>query len=323
MDTTAEISGAVWAAFHHRFEESEDDFLAILLGDVNVVNYRENSDMATQTDKSKERLLVQDWRIVSMDQVMDVKTGMLKIEPLQSGSKFVGILKFKNNSPVEPSFMDRRLMNALNESYTRSELSAHPVLYILVGKDITPSILSIRVNTLTYLLQGKSGCNQEPWSDKIPLLVPNLGTDQRVGYIRGIGGGTNALSSLTEGIEFEKECYFSYSKTFGPVYDRFGTDMAKRNQKVGQLEFTKKNLLEEIARTSREVENKLELCREMSLIKGLQGDLKTALTVISEGFGEVKCERDGTPDMFDNQSYSEEMETYDFEETLPILNQSH
>jgi len=319
MDTTAEISGAVWAAFHHRFEESQGDFLAILLGEVNVVNYRENSDTATQTDKSKERLLVQDWRIVSMDQVMDVKTGMLKIEPLQSQAKLVGILKFKNNLPVEPSFMDRRLMNAVN----RSDVSSTPLLYILVGKDITPSTLSIRGNTVTYLLEGDSGCNQEPWSRKIPLLVPNLGTDQRVEYMRGIGEGTSAISTLTEGIEFEKGCYFSHKKTFGPVYDRFGTDMAKRSQKVGQLEFTKKNLQEEIARTSREVVEKLELCREMSLIKGLQGDLKTALTVISEGFGEVKCKRDGTPDMFDNQSYSEEMETNDFEETLPILNQSH
>jgi len=318
MDTTAEIPGAVWAAFHHRFEESQGDFLAILLGEVNVVNYRENSDTATQTNRSKERLLVQDWRIVSMDQVMDVKTGMLKIEPLHSRAKLVGILKFKNNLPVEPSFMDRRLMNAVN----KSDVSSTPLLYILVGKDITLSTLSIRVNTVTYLLQGESGCNQEPWSHKIPLLVPNLGTDQRVEYMRGIGEGTNALGSLTEGIEFEniKE---SYKKTFAPVYDRFGIDMAKRSQKVGQLEFTKKNLQEEIARTSREVEKKLELCREMLLIKGLQGDLKTALAVISEGFGEVKCKRDGTPDMFENQSYSEGMETIESEETLPILNQSH
>lgn len=257
---------------------------------------------------------MQDWIIVSMDQVMDVKTGMLK-EPLLSLAKFVGILKFKNNLPVEPSFMDRRLMNAVRATY-------HQPLYILVGKDVTPSTLSIRVNTVTYLLQGESGCNQEPWSHKIPLLVPNLGTDQRVQYTRGIGEGTNALGSLTEGIEFEniKE---SYKKTFAPVYDRFGIDMAKRSQKVGQLEFTKKNLQEEIARTSREVEKKLELCREMLLIKGLQGDLKTALAVISEGFGEVKCKRDGTPDMFDNQSYSEGMETNDSEETLPILNESH
>ena len=77
-EVNAEISGPVLASFHHKFLESKGDFFAILLGCVRVLDYSENSDLATNTQKSITWVVVHHWIIANVEDVIDFKTGMLK-----------------------------------------------------------------------------------------------------------------------------------------------------------------------------------------------------------------------------------------------------
>jgi len=336
MDVTAEIAGPVLAAFQHKFGESVGDLLAILLGSVSVHNYNENSDLATQTEKSKVRVVVQDWIIVSIEEVLDFKSGKLNKESLQSlvkgksGVKFVGLLKFKKSLSVDLSFLDRKMMASVLDSCSQNDPRPH--LYILVGEEVTPT-LSIKYNISTYLLEHKRSCFHGPWSSMIPLVVPNLGTDQRVEYMQGMGGGSKALGEMLKGTGLEEACHIDVDKNFQPLNARFKESMEQFSDRVSQLEVAKSTLEEEVLVIKRQVEDKLVLSREMKLIKGLQGDLKTALEILEE-FGlnnncsenelKKKVSENDTPDMFGEDvsvNRDEEMETES--DVLGVLDQSY
>jgi len=314
MEPSAEIAGQVWAAFQQKFGESQGDFLAILLGNTNILNYSENSDSATQTERVKERVVVEDWVIVTaIEEVMDVKSGQLKKDTIQSlfedtNNVFVGLLKFKNRSPVDLSFLDRRMMYAILESC--SWVKPNPRLFVMVVKDVTPKTLSMKYSVMTYLLQSQKNCYQEPWSAKIPLVIPNLGTDQRVEYMQEGGGGSKALRELVEEVEFE-DSNTRTDKTFGAVASKFQAEIDQMGGNVSRLERIKTAKEEELARLSHKLEEKLEGCQEMKVIRGLQGDLKTALSVISSGLGALDKTSKDSPDMFDDSSVEEGMEIND------------
>jgi len=314
MEPSAEIAGQVWAAFQQKFGESQGDFLAILLGNTNILNYSENSDSATQTERVKERVVVEDWVIVTaIEEVMDVKSGQLKKDTIQSlfedtNNVFVGLLKFKNRSPVDLSFLDRRMMYAILESC--SWVKPNPRLFVMVVKDVTPKTLSMKYSVMTYLLQSQKNCFHEPWSAKIPLVIPNLGTDQRVEYMQEGGGGSKALRELVEDVEFE-DSNERTEKTFGAVASGFQAGIDQMAGNVSRLERIKTAKEEELARLSHKLEEKLEGCQEMKVIRGLQGDLKTALSIVSSGLGGLDKTSKDSPDLFEDPSVEEDMEIND------------
>jgi len=323
MEPSAEIAGQVWAAFQQKFGESQGDFLAILLGNTNILNYSENSDSATQTEKVKERVVVEDWVIVTaIEEVMDVKSGQLKKDTIQSlfedtNNVFVGLLKFKNRSPVDLSFLDRRMMYAILESCSWGK--PDPRLFVSVVKDVTPTTLSMKYSVMTYLLQSQKSCYQEPWSGKIPLVIPNLGTDQRVEYMHGGGEGSKALRELVEEVESIEDSNMRTDKTFGAVATKFQAEIDQRARKVSRLLRIKADSEKELARVSLELDEKLEVCKDMKVIKGLQGDLKTALCVIRDGLGGLKQTINESQDMFDDANVTGDMEMND----SGMLNQSY
>eukprot|EP00092_Neocalanus_flemingeri_P036775 GFUD01040036.1.p1 GENE.GFUD01040036.1~~GFUD01040036.1.p1 ORF type:complete len:339 (+),score=123.75 GFUD01040036.1:282-1298(+) len=307
-EVKAEISGPVLAALHHRFAESRADFLAILLGCVSVQNYSENSDLATQTEKSKLRVVVQDLVIVSMEMMMDFKARELNKEYLQSlvegksGFKFVGVLKFKKAMKVNlsPTFHDRQVMAAVLASCSWKD--PKPRLYMLVGEEVTTTTLSIKYSMTTFLLEHKKECVQGPWSRKMPLVVPNLGTDQRVEYMQGGGGGSRALKEMVEGVGIVESCVVDVDKNFKPISVRFKAGMDLGCDRVIELSESKAALEEEVMKLEQKLSDKLELSREMLMIRGLQGDLKTALEVAWSCYeDELGNKNKGSPDMFDEK----------------------
>jgi len=302
-EVTAEISGPVLAAFHHKFGESQADFLAILLGCVSVQNYKENSDLATQTEKRKVRVVVEDWVMATMEKVMDFKTGELNKEALKSivegkkDLKFVGMLKFKKTTIVDmtPSFLDRKLIAAVLASCSWS--NPRPHLYLLVGEEVT-STLSMKYSMATFLLEHEKRCLEGPWSKKIPLVVPNLGTDQRMVYMQGGGGGSKALKEMMEGSGLEKACVVDVDKNFQPLSARFKAGMEIVSDKVIELENSKAVLDNEVMILKQKLNERLQMTREMKMVRGLQGDLKTALEVAWEEVADMS--RD-SPDMFEEK----------------------
>jgi len=277
-EITAEISGPGLAAFHHQFAESEGDFLAILLGCFSVQNYSVNSDLATNTEKSKVRVVVQDLILASMQEVMDLKTGKLNKESLKqltrekSEMKFVGMLKFRKTGLMElvPSFIDRKLISAVLSSCSWKV----PRLYLLVGEEVTRNTLSIKYSMITFLLE-----NNREWS-RIPLVVPNLGTDQRMGYMQGIGGSSEALREIVEGSGLATSCIVDVEKNFSPLSVQFKTSFDLASDRVVELEGDRVGLEEQVLQLRLKIADKLELTSEMKFIKGLQGNLKTAIDVL-------------------------------------------
>jgi len=295
METSAEISGPVLAGFQHSFGESRGDLLAILLGAVNVINYNENSDLATQTERKKVRLVVQGWIIVSIGELIDIKTGKLKKENIQGlimknqvDKEFVGILKFRKNATVDLSFVDRTIMRAVQES--------EPHLYIVVGEEVTPTTLSIKYSISTYIIEKNKNCSDGPWCEKLPLLVPNLGTDQRVGYVHG--GGSMALRQLVNGTGFEKNCFVNVEESFNPLLARFRNAMGVNSARVVELGVMKTALKDEVIKLHQELDARLSLSKQMEMMKGLQDNLESAFRVIIDGFGEEKQSISDGPDMF-------------------------
>jgi len=295
METSAEISGPVLAGFQHSFGESQGDLLAILLGAVNVINFSENSDLATQTERKKVRLVVQDWIIVSIGELIDIKTGKLKKENIQGlimknqvDKEFVGILKFRKNATVDLSFVDRTIMRAVQES--------EPHLYIVVGEEVTPTTLSIKYSISTYIIEKNKNCSDGPWCEKLPLLVPNLGTDQRVGYVHG--GGSMALRQLVNGTGFEKNCFVNVEESFNPLLARFRNAMGVNSARVVELGVMKTALKDEVIKLHQELDARLSLSKQMEMMKGLQDNLESAFRVIIDGFGEEKQSISDGPDMF-------------------------
>ena len=285
-EVTAEISGQVLAAFHHKFAESQADFLAILLGSVGVQNYTENTDLATKTEKRKVRVVVQDWTIASMQEVLDFKTGKFNKKLLESvgGGKlyleFVGMLKFQKTKLVDltPSFMDRKVMDAVLASCSWREPRSH--LYLLVGEEMTTT-LSIKYSMKTVLLEHMKDCLQGPWSRMIPLVVPNLGTYPRVEYKQAGGGGSKALEEMVEGTGLVESCMVDLDKTFQPLSARFkaGVELVHDRVTALEVEESKANLEEEVKMLKQRINDRLELSRGMKMVRGLQGNLNTALEV--------------------------------------------
>ena len=314
MATSAEISGPVLAAFKNSFGESRGDLLAILLGAVSVINYSENSDLATQTERKRVRVVVQDWIIVSMREIIDLKTGKFQKEDIrrlimknQVDKEFVGILNFRKNATVDLSFLDRKIMTAVQES--------EPHLYILVGEEVTPVTLSIKYSISTYLIEENRKCCNGPWVEKLPLLVPNLGTDQRVGYTQGGGGGSLALRQLVNGTDLEEKCLVNVEEVFDPLVVRFRDAMGVNMKRIVELDAMKSVIEDEVIKLQQELDDRLSLSKQMKVMKGLQDNLESALSVISDGFGEEKQSIGESPDMFNELIVKPEYEYMDSSES--------
>lgn len=283
-DVHAEISGPVLASFHHKFAESKGDIFAILLGCVRVLDYSENSDLATYTEKSKTRVVVQKWVIANVEDIVDFKKGMLKEDALtllvdeKQDLDIVGMLKFKKSMKVDasPSFMDRVVMGAI--LYSCSGKRPIPRLYLLVGEEVTSQTLSIKYNMVTFMLEHEKSCQEGPWSRKVPLLVPNLGTDQRVEYLKGAGGGSHSLKELLEGTSLDS-CLMDVNKNFQPLNIRFRAGVDQVSRRMIELENSRATLEEEVVMMSKVINDRLKQSSQMKTMKGLQGDLMAAILV--------------------------------------------
>lgn len=280
----AEISGPVLATFQHKFAESKGDFLAVLLGCVRVLDYSENSDLATNTRRSKTRVVVQKWVIVNVEDIFDFKTEVMKENALNltvdenQDLIIVGMLKFKKSlkGDSSASFMDRVVMDALPDSSAGQK--HRPCLYLLVGEEVTSKTLSIKYNMVTFLLEQGKSCHEGPWSKKVNLLVPNLGTNQRVEYMKGAGLGSRALKELLEGTSIDS-CLVDVGKNFQPLNIRFKSGMDQVSDRIIQLESCRASLEEEVVMLSKLINDKLAQSSQMKTMKDLQGDLMTALLV--------------------------------------------
>jgi hypothetical protein len=276
-DLHAEISGPVLASFHHKFAESKGDFLAILLGCVRVLDYSENSDLATSTEKSKTRVVVQKWVFVNVEDIVDFKTGMLKEDALTMFVDIIGMLKFKKSLKVDssPSFMDRFVMKAVLDSCSGKH---RPCLYLLVGEEVTCKTLNIKYNMVTFLLEYEKSCTEGPWSRRVPLLVPNLGTDHRVEYMKGAVGGSHSLKELLEGIPLNS-CLLDVNKNFQSLNIRFRAGVDQVSRRVIELENCRASLEEEVVVMNKLLNDRLKQSSQMKSMKSLQGDLMAALLV--------------------------------------------
>ena len=192
----------------------------------------------------------------------------------------MSILKFQKTKIKEltPSFLDRKVMGAVLASCSWSEPRPH--LYLLVGEEVTTT-LSIKYSLKTFLLEHKKDCLQGPWSRMIPLVIPNLGTHQRVEYMQGGGGGGKALEEMVEGTGLVESCMVDLDKTFQPLSARFkaGVELVYDRVTALEVEESKANLEEEVKMLKQRINDRLELSRGMKMVRGLQGNLNTALEV--------------------------------------------
>jgi len=282
-DVHAEISGPVLASFYHKFAESQGDFLAILLGCVRVLDYSENSDLATNTMKSKTRVVVQKWAIVNVEDIVDVNAGMLKEDALvrfgdvNQDLGIVGMLKFKKSMKIDsPSFMDRVVMKAL--LHPCSGKQNRPCVYLLVGEEVIARTLSIKYSMVTFWLEHEKCCNEGPWSRKVPLLVPNLGTNQRVEYMQEAGMGSHALKELLKETTLDS-CLVNVKKNFQPLILGFKAGVNKVSIRTNVLESLRANLEEEVLVLSKLKNDRQMQSSQMKIMKDLQGDLMSAILV--------------------------------------------
>jgi len=269
-----EISGPVLASFHHKFAESHGDFSAILLGTVTLTDYSENTDLATMTERNMTRMVVQKWAICNVKDFIDFKKGLMKLETLKvleekHKLKIFGMLRFKKSMKIDSqSFLDRKVMSALLESTSR------PCLFILVGEEVTAKTLSIKQSMVTYLLDK----DVPGLVRKIPLLVPNLGTNQRAEYITGGGGRSMALQDLLKGSNFNN-CAVEVNKNFQPLNIKFKAGVEELSGRITELHRAQDRLEGEVVNLFQAVNQRQEHSCLMKLINGLQGDLKAALEV--------------------------------------------
>ena len=270
-----EISGPVLASFHHKFAESHGDFSAILLGSVTVTDYSENTDLATMTEKSMTRVVVKKWVVLNVvEDLIDLKTGMLELKTMKlleekHKLKILGMLKFKKSMKmVLPSFLDRKVMSAL----LKYSSSRRPCLYMTVGEEVTTNTLSIKHSMVTYLLDQDGSVATR----KIPLLVPNLGTDQMAEYSRGVR--SESLEELLMGYNLDN-CVVDVNRNFQPLNTRFKACVEDLSGRITELDRARARLEEEVMKLSQAVNKRQEQTCMMKLIKGLQGDLKAALDV--------------------------------------------
>ena len=253
-----------------------------MLGKLTVTDYSENTDLATMTKKSMTRMVVQKWVVCNVDDLIDLKTGLLVLETMQlieekHELKIFGMLKFKKSMKVVlPSFLDRKVMSALQKYSSRRR----PCLYMIVGEEVTTNTLSIKHSLVTYLLDQDGSVATR----KIPLLVPNLGTDQRAEYSREVR--SQALEELLIGVNLGNRVV-DVNKTFQPLNTRFKAFVEDVSGRITELDRARERLEEEVVKLSQAVNKRQEQTCMMKLIKGLQGDLKAALDV-GVGKSEVK-----------------------------------
>merc|ERR1719318_697935 len=175
-----------------------------------------------------------------------------------------------------PSFVDRVVMDALPDSCAGQK--HRPCLYLLVGEEVTSKTLSIKYNMVTFLLEQGKSCHEGPWSKKVNLLVPNLGSNQRVEYMTGAGLGSRALKELLEGTSLDS-CLVDVGKNFQPINIGFKAGMDQVSGRIIQLESCRASLEEGIVMLSKLINDTLAQSSQMKTIKVLQGDLMTALVV--------------------------------------------
>merc|ERR1712034_158002 len=129
----------------------------------------------------------------------------------------------------------------------------------------------------------------------------------------GMGGGSKALAEMIEGTGLVEACHIDVDKNFQPLNARFKDSMEHISDRVSQLEVAKSTLEDEVVVIKRQMEDRLLLSREMKLIEGLQGDLKTALEIVMDEFDfNKKVGENDSHDMFGEEastSSDEEMET--------------
>jgi len=276
----AEVSGPALANIQHTFAQSMKDFFALLLGRFSVVDYSESTDLATRTERSITRLVVENLVILKLEEFVDLPIGILKqkqikVLELERDLKFLGVLKFGVRVQVDmPSYLDRRIMTAFyNSSLFVKE---RPLLYVLMGEEITSKTESIKTSMTSFLVECQDRCEDGPWSRKIPLTVPNLGTGHRVEYLTACHGS----KCLEE--ELLKELLIDVDEAFLPLLVKFKEGIDQVSGNIASLVTQKGNLLNDVERLSQLLDQKIEETEENYINRSLQGGLITALQVLQK-----------------------------------------
>jgi len=116
-----------------------------------------------------------------------------------------------------------------------------------------------------------------------------------------------------DGSGLAESCVLDVQENFGPLGVKFKTNYAIASDRVVRLEDERADLEEQVLQLRLSIADKLEMSKEMKVIKGLQGNLKTALEIVSEfdngnfPFGEQKEHSEDKENSFEdgvmNQSY--------------------
>jgi len=277
----AEISGPALSNLQYKFAQSKTDFFALLLGRYSAVDYSESTDLATRMERSITRLVVENLVIVKLEEFVDLHSGILnlkqvKVLEVERDLKFLGVLKFGVRVQVDmPSYLDRRIMTAIyNSSFLVQE---RPLLYVLVGDEITSKTLSIKTSMTSFLVEWKNRCEDGPWSRKIPLTVPNLGSGHRVEYLTSCNG--------SKGLEEEllTELLFDVNEVFLPILLKFKEGIDQVSGNLTCLAAQKVNLLNEVESLLQLLNHKIEETEESFIHRSLlQGGLITALQALQK-----------------------------------------
>jgi len=277
----AEISGPVLSNLQHTFAQSKADLFAVLLGSYSVLDYSESTDLVTRTERSITRLVVENLVIGKLEEFVDLRTGILnqkqmKVLEFERDLKFLGVLKFGARVQVDmPSYLDRRIMTAFyNSSFLVQE---RPLLYVLVGDEITSKTLSIKTSMISFLVECKDKCEDGPWSGKIPLTLPNLGTGHRVEYLTACNGSNGLEEELLTGLLID------VNEVFLPLLVKFKEGIDQVSDNLTCLVAQKVNLLNEVEILLQQLNNKMEETEESYIHRSLlQGGLITALQVLQK-----------------------------------------
>jgi len=276
----AEISGPVLSNLQHTFAQSKADLFAVLLGSYSVLDYSESTDLVTRTERSITRLVVENLVIGKLEEFVDLRTGILnqkqmKVLEFERDLKFLGVLKFGARVQVDmPSYLDRRIMTAFyNSSFLVQE---RPLLYVLVGDEITSKTLSIKTSMTSFLVECKDKCEDGPWSGKIPLTLPNLGTGHRVEYLTACNGSKCMEEELL------KELLIDVEEAFLPLLAKFKEGIDQLSDKITCLVTQKGNLLNDVERLLQLLDQKIEETEENYINRSLQGGLITALQALQK-----------------------------------------
>jgi len=273
-----EIMGPIIANFHHMFAENGGNFLGVLLGRYSVVEFNESTDLASKTEKSFKSAVVENMVRMNVNEIVDLHAGALNVENLEKieieqSLKVLGVLRYGKLLNVDmPSFMDRKIMTALKSSSLYEQ--GKYFTYILVGEEVTDKILSLKFNMTSYLI---SRCENEdgPWSRKVPLLIPNLGTGHRVEYMAG-----GAAGSLQDTVL--KDLLIDVRESFQPLYVKFGESFNTRSVRFLDLSMKRAGLQKDVVKLLKLLNQNLEKSEEFTYLRSLEGGLLDALNVLQE-----------------------------------------